>query len=979
MKRRAGSVSRRPESADMSEHFERMFETAGLDVEPIELESVNHEIKFLSQNINSSAEWDAQVAAMQRLNGLINGGALENDDFRRDLIQIAPGLTDAARNLRSALVKQSCLVISQLTREMGPCFDQLGDFIIPLSKQLVHGTQIIADSCKYTILCIARNSQSRKVLNSLFELSNNKGAAQKDVAAQSIYYVISEWASENVNSSQWTKLEVVLKQLLGCASPTARQWARQAVISMKTAVPKRAAEFIKILDTRTQNAIREEPALPESVRRPQAAVQVPLRPIKSKEAITNNEMTMGQKRSSSVTRIRQEPKKSIKPEIDVLDLSHITESKQEIGSARRAKPVIRQNYKPEPASARPEYNASNNNSNKFGTTISSRRTASRQETTRFDNVSEHKDKRAASRNTNNDNHEPISQRTQSKQSETYDVDMTEPIPKRTASRVTTRIEVPTIPKRVLSKQTEREEYQEPELEPVHVPVPKRSASRQTENNPIKQTIPRRTSSRQTTREEAPVSARIPKRTSSRQTTRDEPQVIERPAHSSRTSSLRSKPRSESKQEVRRPPSPEPIVDPYAFIKGQERTFLGNIRIAINEGRLSDLEHNISRVILNVVNCCISSVNQISATATSILHDLIPAFSSYFQSSLPKLMPMILSLIENGNSRTSSSAQLILNEFPDNFDVNQLLKIAIEQKPTIALLHFLGKLTSMVEVDLSVDVICVHLLEIATYFQNSNEVQNQHTAAHVISRIHSVNHSIIIKYAESLEPNELQKFEHFIRPYIPELSFQTVGIEVPKFNAKSATSFRQQVSDLLKKTSPKEWVSIRSQVYDELNEALMCPSGLKQTLQLVSRIFNAKGVKDFQRMLPGLLIQTKSDYSQYVDDIFTIFLKEVETFEIIGALSQRVNCSNDLVSLCSINTITRILSSIESNKAQQTYQILYQSLQKAFAHKAPEIRKAVVLCFVEMKAIAAEQADKFIAQLPKAQQKLISVYFARRAA
>jgi hypothetical protein len=59
--------------------------------------------------------------------------------------------------------------------------------------------------------------------------------------------------------------------------------------------------------------------------------------------------------------------------------------------------------------------------------------------------------------------------------------------------------------------------------------------------------------------------------------------------------------------------------------------------------------------------------------------------------------------------------------------------------------------------------------------------------------------------------------------------------------------------------------------------------------------------------------------------------------------------------------------------------LFPVLEAAFQSTAPEIRKAVVICFVEIRAIIGTQIDEYLGRLAKAQQRLIAIYYAKRMA
>jgi hypothetical protein len=216
-----------PSLADMTAENEHAFAHAGADVVPIEPTAAD-DLEVISTRLSPDVDWDVQVATMKRLMGLVSGGLLRNADAVRRLPLLFPGLSSAVCNLRSALVKQSCLVIAQLARELGATSDAVADYVPVLGSQLSHGTRIIAESCRFTLLAIARNSLSRKALAGVLDLAGKKGAAQKTAAAECLLQIITKWDAPRIRSS-WERIGPTLVALLGDASADVRSFARTAV------------------------------------------------------------------------------------------------------------------------------------------------------------------------------------------------------------------------------------------------------------------------------------------------------------------------------------------------------------------------------------------------------------------------------------------------------------------------------------------------------------------------------------------------------------------------------------------------------------------------------------------------------------------------------------------------------------------------------------------------------------------------------
>ena len=235
-----------------------LFQNPGSDIDPIDVSSASEalsEVTELTLQITPKAEWDKMVEAIKHLMGLLNGNAPEYDNFVRGLADLYPGLSAGITNLRSSLVKHSCLVVAQAAERLGSQFETLGDYIAPLGTQLSHGTKIIADCCKFGILSISRNCPSRRIFAQIMTLAGAKGAVQRTVAAQAIYNIIDVWPSECIGRA---KLLDVIQKMLSDASLETRTQTRHTVRRMGVTQGKMYSELMGMVDPKTRTAIMSE-------------------------------------------------------------------------------------------------------------------------------------------------------------------------------------------------------------------------------------------------------------------------------------------------------------------------------------------------------------------------------------------------------------------------------------------------------------------------------------------------------------------------------------------------------------------------------------------------------------------------------------------------------------------------------------------------------------------------------------------------
>jgi hypothetical protein len=413
------------------------------------------------------------------------------------------------------------------------------------------------------------------------------------------------------------------------------------------------------------------------------------------------------------------------------------------------------------------------------------------------------------------------------------------------------------------------------------------------------------------------------------------------------------------------------------VPGQERAFLTELRQVLQRGDLGRLETDFEDVALGVLKCCMNTNAQIAALAFTILHDLIPPFQRQFQPSLAKIVKLAMRTIERGNGRVAAAAQAVLGDLDESFNVNELLAIAVTQRPIVALLDFVGKLLESEDAWLSGDAFCGDLLRIAGQFHLSDDVEICNTAGQIFMRVDRVNHSVVKAFVDGLPDEDRSAFFGFIEPYLPDLAPADSRIEVPKFSPKSIATFRRAVNDIAKTASEREWNEVRAEIYSQISESLFIEGHEKVTLQMIARLLSDRGVADYHKLLPGLLFHMKSSRPQPVDNIIVALLNQLRLKEFVVAVQEQISSPKLQTAQAAIELITRILRTGNRQDIATILPSLFPMLNQAFQSEAAEIRKAVVMCFVEMKIVAGAELDPTLSQLTKPQQKLISVYYSRK--
>lgn len=965
--RRSASVTRTiPSTADISEQTKKLFENAGSDIKPIRLKNVNEvskEIEYLEENISEGVEWNDQVSAMQRGMGLVNGGALEYDIFLRGLNRIYSGLVAAATNLRSALVKQSCLFIAQLARETGPSIDQIGDFITPLSSQLSHGTQIIAESCKLAILCISKNCYTRKVLKSIFDLCGSRGAAVKTVAAEALSLILLFWPSDLLNQN-FVQIESYLQKLLSDAAVNTRAFARQATKAYQTNFPQKASNFISKLDQRTQRAINECQLSNEPPKRiPQNSVKTNSESIRE---IKRPSSRSSQSRTLERVDIAANPPRIMRPK----KVEDEGESYQKQNDYFADEAPIRRQRKPSVGDGssrrRASLNASRSNYDfeepianpkkryQLNEDQSIRRKRNDDDNFDEDEYSRSKPKYAFQSQI----YETQKYKSQAKYEQSYNVEEDENEDYQPNSSIKYRSKFNQQnsnygqSKQQLYQQQLQNSYQLSRVSNADNRGDKSYRSKYSQNDddflPTIRFHPKRQSSVQPQRKDDSKWTMVEDYDENNYSTKVQPKIIEK-------------------------------KKPIQLISGDEKNYLQTLQSYVDEDKVSDLATSMSYISRDLLSCCSNKNAVISSQALSILLSILPIYAPHFRSILPSLVETVLEQAEIGNPRSSNTAKQILNELHRSFDSNTLLLICTSQPPSVPLLNFTDSLVSLNDVDICNDTICQKLLTLAFKCYNIGSISNKRTAARITEHVNNANSQALQKFTDSLRDQQLKQFDEFIRPYLPNIQIRAAITEVPRYTSKNAKSWLHKVASLASNISNDDWIEMRPSLYTEICEALRDKKEPEITLNLVYKIFTTRDVEDFQILLPGLLANIRDKTSDIVDSILTLVVNDRDPAEVFASLQPVITGSDPEISRAALGFQTFLISKIDKNELKPQVSSLIPGLTKSFESQVPEVRKAVVLCFVELYTqFDKEFIDRHTSHLSRGQQKLIGIYLNRRA-
>lgn len=223
----------------------------------------------------TSAPWADRLAALRKLQALVEGGAYHFDNFPVLLKQLRGPLEQQVLDLRSAVVKEATATLTLLGARLGDAYEAEVDHFVPaLFKLLGVSIAIIKESandCLRALLCSA--PKASKPLTRIFE---GCSAISAPLRLRCMEYVLLllEVRNRHVATRFESTVQAVLKARLADKNEEVRHKARQACCAYLamgatggTNSPGSAETWVTSeLDEKTRRLIRQEQVAYESAK-----------------------------------------------------------------------------------------------------------------------------------------------------------------------------------------------------------------------------------------------------------------------------------------------------------------------------------------------------------------------------------------------------------------------------------------------------------------------------------------------------------------------------------------------------------------------------------------------------------------------------------------------------------------------------------------------------------------------------------------
>ncbi|XP_058749347.1 CLIP-associated protein-like isoform X2 [Vicia villosa] len=232
-------------------------------IDPIKVYSdkeLIREVEKIASILVPEKDWSIRIAAMQRIEGLVLGGATDYACFRGLLKQLGGPLSTQLSDRRSSIVKQACHLLCFLSKELLGDFESYAEMFIPvLFKLVVITVLVIAESADNCIKTMLRNCKVPRVLPRIADCAkNDRNAILRARCCEYALLVLEHWpdAPEILRSAEL--YEDMIKCCVSDAMSEVRSTARMCYRMFAKTWPERCRRLFTSFDPVIQRLINEE-------------------------------------------------------------------------------------------------------------------------------------------------------------------------------------------------------------------------------------------------------------------------------------------------------------------------------------------------------------------------------------------------------------------------------------------------------------------------------------------------------------------------------------------------------------------------------------------------------------------------------------------------------------------------------------------------------------------------------------------------
>uniref|UniRef100_A0A0X3P8A4 TOG domain-containing protein n=1 Tax=Schistocephalus solidus TaxID=70667 RepID=A0A0X3P8A4_SCHSO len=215
-------------------------------------------IKKVKDSLSVNAEdWERRVDALQTLRSVVAGGSYQMEDFYPQLRTLEQPVEACLRDLRSQVVRESCVTVAYLSQELGIRFDHFAEVIMPTLLNLIpNSAKIMSTSGIQAVMFIIKNTHAARLLPIIVGGLSSKSNVVRRYVCEFLDPICQYWPV-NVIDKYMGLFQESLRKGISDADQDARSASRRAFQSFAMKFPDESRALLQNLEPAQRKMIEK--------------------------------------------------------------------------------------------------------------------------------------------------------------------------------------------------------------------------------------------------------------------------------------------------------------------------------------------------------------------------------------------------------------------------------------------------------------------------------------------------------------------------------------------------------------------------------------------------------------------------------------------------------------------------------------------------------------------------------------------------
>ncbi|XP_061688193.1 CLIP-associating protein 1-like isoform X1 [Syngnathoides biaculeatus] len=201
-------------------------------------------------------DWELRVAALKKVRSLLLAGAVDFDGFPQQLRLLESAFRLSAKDLRSQVVRETCITLGHLSSVLGTRFDHAAEAILPTLLHLVpNSAKVMATSGVAAIRLILRHTHYPRLIPIITSNCISKSVAVRRRCYEFLDLQLKEWHTNSLERHMAVLMETIKKGIHD-ADAEVRSVTRKCYWNFHVHFSREAEQLFQCLESSYQKALQ---------------------------------------------------------------------------------------------------------------------------------------------------------------------------------------------------------------------------------------------------------------------------------------------------------------------------------------------------------------------------------------------------------------------------------------------------------------------------------------------------------------------------------------------------------------------------------------------------------------------------------------------------------------------------------------------------------------------------------------------------